>query len=66
MALTLSQYTRVVLRKGVRSSVSNCCNQEASAIALAIAPYSASALEWETVFWHLEDQEMRLSPRKTA
>ena len=28
--------------------------------------YSASALEREIVLWRLEDQEIRLSPRKTA
>ena len=40
--------------------------QEASATPLATARYSASALERETVGWRLEDQEMRLPPRKTA
>jgi hypothetical protein len=46
----LSQYTKVVLRKGVRSSDNNWRNQVASATALATARYSASALEREKVF----------------
>jgi hypothetical protein len=33
---------------------------------LATARYSTSALERETTCCHLDDQEMRLPPRKTA
>jgi hypothetical protein len=33
---------------------------------LATARYSTSALEWETMFWWFEDQEMSLSPRNTT
>jgi hypothetical protein len=38
----------------------------ASATVLATARYSAPALERETVTCRLDNQEMRLSPRKTA
>ena len=48
------------------SSMSNCRNQTASVVALAMPLYSASALEQETVFYRLEDQLTRSAPRKTA
>jgi len=54
------------MAQGVCSSDNNWRNQEASATALATARYSASALERETVFWRLEDQEIKVSPRNTA
>ena len=50
----------------VSSSYRSCRSQEASATPLATARYSASALDRETVGWRLDDQEMRLPPRKTA
>jgi len=46
--------------------LSSCRSQEVSATPLATARYSASALERETTGYHLDDQEMRLPPRKTA
>lgn len=36
-----------------------------SAIALATAQYSSSALEQEVVAWHLEDQDTREETKKT-
>jgi hypothetical protein len=42
-------------RRGAWSSRRSWRSQEASAIALATAQYSASALERETFAWHLED-----------
>jgi hypothetical protein len=59
-------YTSVARLRGVCSSRSSWCSQVASATPLATARYSASALDLETVFWRLEDQETRLSPRNTA
>lgn len=50
---------------GQRSSYRRLQIQLVFATALATPRYSASALERETTHWHLEDQEMRLSPRKT-
>ena len=50
----------------VMQSCRSCRSQEASATPLATARYSASALDCETVGWRLDDQEMRLPPRKTA
>lgn len=41
-------------------------SQEASAMAMATPRYSASALDRDTIFWRLEDQETRLYPRNTA
>jgi hypothetical protein len=41
-------------------------SQDASATPLATARYSASALERETTDCRLDDQEIRLPPRKTA
>jgi hypothetical protein len=48
------------------SSMSNWRSQQVSTTPLATTRHFASALERDNVLWLLEDQEMRLSPRKTA
>jgi hypothetical protein len=54
------------LGKGLWSSAKSCRSQDASATPLATARYSASALERETTGCRLDDQEIRLPPRKTT
>jgi hypothetical protein len=48
-----------------RSSPRRCRSQEHSETALAMARYSISALDRDTVFCRLEDHEMSDSPKKT-
>jgi hypothetical protein len=65
IALTLSQYTTMARRGGQWSSCKSFRIQQDSATQFATAWYSASVLERETVACHLDDQETRLSPKKT-
>jgi hypothetical protein len=51
---------------GLSNSISHRAILGFSATPLATVRYSASALDLDTVFWRLEDQEMRLSPRNIA
>jgi hypothetical protein len=51
----------IVCGQGDRS----CCTQQHLAMTCTTARYSASALERETVLWRFEDQDIKLSPRKT-
>jgi hypothetical protein len=46
--------------------MSNWWSPQVFATPLATTRYSAFALERDTVFYRLEDQETRLSPRKTS
>ena len=55
-----------LLASGLWSSAKSCRSQDASATPLATVRYSASALERETTGCRLDDQEIRLPPRKTA
>jgi hypothetical protein len=48
------------------NSAKSCRSQDVSATPLATARYSASALEREITGCRLDDQEIRLPPRKTA
>jgi hypothetical protein len=54
--LMLSHKTTEARRSGVCNSVRSCRSQDDS----ATARYSASVLERKTVFWHLNNHEMRL------
>jgi hypothetical protein len=66
MVLTLSQWTRVLFDNKAWSSWRIYRSQQASAMLLATMWYSASSLDRETMFYHLEDQETRLAPRNRA
>jgi hypothetical protein len=53
-------------RKGLWSSLSSWCIQEASATPLASARYSPSALQRETTSCRLVAQETKLAPKNMA
>lgn len=59
------EYSWVLIRE-LCSSCKSCHSQQASATPFATTQYSASALELETTFWRLDDQEIRFSPINTA
>ena len=61
----LSQNATVAVGTLQSSSPRSCRSQEHSATALAIARYSASALDQDTVVCRLDDHEMSEEPRKT-
>lgn len=65
MTLTLSQYTRVALDIGKWSSSNKLRIQQESETTLATPRYSTSALERDKVGCLLDNQEIKLSPRKT-
>ena len=61
----LSQNATVADGTLYNSSPRSCRSQEHSETALAMARYSASALDLETMVCHLDDHEMKEEPRKT-
>ena len=61
----MSQNATVADRTLQWSSPRSCRSQEHSEMAFAMARYSASTLDLETVVCHLEDHETSEAPRKT-
>jgi uncharacterized membrane protein YccC len=61
----LSQDAMVAIGTEQWSSSRRCRSQEHSEIALAMVRYSALALDLNTVVCHLDDHDMRESPRNT-
>ena len=60
----LSQYATVAVETGQSSSPSKCRNEEHSETELAMARYSASALDRDTVFCRFEDHKTSELPKK--
>lgn len=63
MTLTLSQYTKVALWRGQRSSKRRLRIQQDLETKSATPWYSSLALDLDKVGCRLEDQESKLSPR---